>query len=77
MERPLISFVVLAYNQESFIREAIEGALTQTYSPLEIVFSDDCSDGHAQVFLRFDCVPENFSLVENLVSSLGFTRDYD
>jgi glycosyltransferase involved in cell wall biosynthesis len=42
-DRPLVSFVLLAYNQEKFIREAIEGALAQTYSPLEIVLSDDCS----------------------------------
>ena len=41
--RPLLTFAVLAYNQEPFIRDAIEGALSQTYSPLEIVLSDDCS----------------------------------
>lgn len=40
---PLVSFVLLAYNQEKYIREAVEGALAQTYSPLEIVLSDDCS----------------------------------
>lgn len=41
--RPLISFCLFAYNQEKFIREAVEGALAQIYSPLEIVLSDDCS----------------------------------
>ena len=41
--RPLVSFVVLAYRQEQFIREAVEGAFGQTYSPLEIILSDDCS----------------------------------
>jgi len=41
--KPLISFVLFAYKQESFIREAVEGALSQTYSPLEIILSDDCS----------------------------------
>jgi glycosyltransferase involved in cell wall biosynthesis len=41
--KPLISFVLLAYKQEKFIREAVEGALAQTYSPLEIILSDDCS----------------------------------
>lgn len=40
---PLATFVVVAYRQERFIREAIEGALAQTYSPLEIILSDDCS----------------------------------
>lgn len=42
-ERPLITFVVMAYNQEGYIREAVEGAFSQAYSPLEIILSDDCS----------------------------------
>jgi glycosyltransferase involved in cell wall biosynthesis len=41
--RPLLSFVLLAYNQERYIAEAVQGALAQTYSPLEIILSDDCS----------------------------------
>jgi glycosyltransferase involved in cell wall biosynthesis len=40
---PLVSFVLIAYNQEQFIAEAIQGAFAQTYSPLEIILSDDCS----------------------------------
>jgi glycosyltransferase involved in cell wall biosynthesis len=43
MDKPLISFALACYNQEAFIREAVEGAFSQTYSPLEIVISDDCS----------------------------------
>jgi len=42
-ERPLVTFALFAYNQEEYIREAIEGALSQTYEPLEIILSDDCS----------------------------------
>jgi glycosyltransferase involved in cell wall biosynthesis len=42
--RPLVTFALFAYNQEKFIREAIEGAFAQTYEPLEIVLSDDCSN---------------------------------
>ncbi len=43
-DKPLISFYVVAYNQEKFIAEAVSGALAQAWSPLEIVLSDDCSD---------------------------------
>ncbi len=39
----LVTLVVFAYNQERFIAEAVRGALSQTYSPLEILISDDCS----------------------------------
>jgi len=42
-ERPLITFALFAYNQEKYVREAVEGAFSQTYSPLEIILSDDCS----------------------------------
>lgn len=42
-ERPLVTFALFAYNQEHYVREAIEGAFAQTYSPLEIILSDDCS----------------------------------
>jgi len=41
--KPLVAFVLYAYNEERFIREAIESAFAQTYSPLEIVLSDDGS----------------------------------
>ncbi|NIJ41636.1 glycosyltransferase involved in cell wall biosynthesis [Parvibaculum indicum] len=41
--RPLVTFVVFAYNQEKYICEAVEGAFAQRYSPLEIILSDDCS----------------------------------
>lgn len=41
--KPLVSFMVFCYKQEQFIRDAIKGAFEQTYEPLEIIFSDDCS----------------------------------
>lgn len=43
MDRPLISYLVLPYNQSPYIREAMESAFSQTYSPLEIIVADDCS----------------------------------
>jgi len=39
----LVSYCLFTYNQETYIKEAILAALNQTYSPLEIVISDDCS----------------------------------
>lgn len=38
--RPLISYVVTTYN----IEQSVRCAFAQTYSPLEIVLSDDCSN---------------------------------
>lgn len=41
--RPLISYVCTTYNCVRFVGDAVKSALEQTYSPLEIIFSDDCS----------------------------------
>ena len=42
-DKPLVSIILFSYNQENFITEAVESLLNQTYSPLEIILSDDCS----------------------------------
>jgi glycosyltransferase involved in cell wall biosynthesis len=42
-KKPLVTFALFAYNQQSYIREAISSALLQDYEPLEIILSDDCS----------------------------------
>ena len=39
--KPLISFILITYNQEDFVRDALDGAFNQTYSPLEIIITDD------------------------------------
>jgi len=41
---PLVSMLLIAYRQAGQVGAAIAGALAQTYSPLEIVVSDDASD---------------------------------
>jgi glycosyltransferase involved in cell wall biosynthesis len=41
--RPLVTFFVAAYNQEGYVRAAIESAFAQTWRPLEILLSDDAS----------------------------------
>lgn len=43
IEHPRVTFALFSYNQQEYIEEAVAAALAQTYSPLEIVISDDCS----------------------------------
>ena len=55
--KPLISYVVTTYNIEEFVEESINCAFAQTYSPLEIVLSDDCSSDRTYEIMK--------NLVEN------------
>jgi len=43
MQKPLLTFLIAGFQHERFVREAVESAFAQTYSPLEIILSDDCS----------------------------------
>ncbi len=54
--KPLVSFWIPVYNHEKYIRECVEAALAQTYSPLEIIISDDCSTDKS-----FDIIRETVS----------------
>lgn len=70
-ERPLVTLAVLVFNQAQYIQEAVECALAQDYSPLEIIFSDDCSSDDSfpimqRILQRYDgphkvCVRRNSS----------------
>ncbi len=39
----MVSFLIVTYNQEQYINEAIQSVFSQSYSPMEIIISDDCS----------------------------------
>lgn len=43
IKNPLVSICIPTYNGEQFIAEAMESAISQTYSNLEIIISDDAS----------------------------------
>lgn len=50
MERPLVSVVCLCYNQQQFVREAVESVLNQRYPNVQLIVVDDAStDGSASV----------------------------
>lgn len=51
---PKASIAIISYNQENFIAEALEGALSQDYNNLEIVVSDDGStDGTQSIISEY------------------------
>jgi glycosyltransferase involved in cell wall biosynthesis len=55
MTRPkLISIVITNFNYERFLPDAIDSALRQTYSPLEVIVVDDGStDGSREIIAQY------------------------
>lgn len=80
-DQPLVTFILFAYNQERFVGEAVEAALAQTYSPLEIILSDDCSPDRTfaimqEIAARYDGphsvravqTPHNLGLIQHVLT---------
>ena len=73
---PLVTFAIFAYNQENYIEEALDAALLQTYSPLEIIISDDCStDNTYKLILKCinDYTGKHKIIVRRSESNLGLS----
>lgn len=62
---PLVSVIMPFYNEEKFIRKAIDSILKQSYSNLEIIVIDDYSDDNS-----FEIVKE-ISLYDNRVKLIS------
>ena len=88
-DRPLISMVLSSYRQKEFVLPALEALFKQTYSPLEIVVSDDCSlDGSyealEEMVERYRSTPSSrakhkiilLSNVRNVGNAKNFERAY-
>ncbi len=77
---PRVSMLLIAYRQEATVEAAIRGALAQTYSPLEIIVSDDASpDGTWDVIERVGRAhegPHRLTLCRNPVN-LGIGAHLD
>jgi glycosyltransferase involved in cell wall biosynthesis len=54
MDSPLVSIVIPCYNAEYWIADAIQSALSQTYSAIEVIVIDDGSkDGSREIIRSF------------------------
>jgi glycosyltransferase involved in cell wall biosynthesis len=49
---PLVSIMIPAYNQPQYIMQAVQSALAQDYSNLEVVVSDDSTNDETEIILK-------------------------
>src|SRR5580704_12095752 len=74
---PLVSMIVLCYNQAQFVVETLESVKSQTYTPTQLIIVDDCStDGSVAVIEQWlkdneiDCTfirhQQNYSLCKTV-----------
>lgn len=78
-EVPMVSVLLACYNQEKFIGDCLKGILSQSYTDIELIISDDCSaDGTVDIikpYLKelemkfprviFESNPKNLGLIQN------------
>jgi glycosyltransferase involved in cell wall biosynthesis len=54
-QMPRVSIIIPTYNRKSFVLEAVESVLAQTYEDFELIAVDDgSSDGTAEVLKRYE-----------------------
>ncbi|KAB3526640.1 glycosyltransferase [Alkaliphilus serpentinus] len=49
---PLVSILIPAYNQTKYLKEALESAINQTYSNIEIIIGDDSTTNVVEEFIK-------------------------
>jgi glycosyltransferase involved in cell wall biosynthesis len=62
---PLVTIGIPTYNQAHYIEAAIESALTQTFTNLEVIVSDDCSTDNTQKIIEKYLTNKRFKYFRN------------
>lgn len=73
-----VSVLIVSYNHEKFIGEAIESVLAQQVDfPLEIVVADDCSsDSTISVVKQYQALADGQMVLLGSDTNVGVTRNY-
>ncbi|MGQ0419789.1 glycosyltransferase family 2 protein, partial [Bacillus sp. HC-Mk] len=67
---PLVSILIPTYNRPHYFKIALESALAQTYSNIEIIIGDDSTNDETATLIREQYLPNYKNIPFNGVSSL-------
>jgi glycosyltransferase involved in cell wall biosynthesis len=76
LDKPLVSVAIATYNGEKYLREQVESILAQSYRPIQVVVTDDCStDGTRQILEEYQKQGHlSFQINEN---RLGYVKNFE
>lgn len=74
---PLVSVVLTTYNGEKFLAQQIDSLLNQSYSNIEIIAVDDCSNDNTVALLNtYTAQHKNINIYVN-DTNLGFIKNFE
>ena len=74
--RPLISVVMCTWNGEKFVEQQIRSILDQSYSPIELLISDDASTDNTPSILQKFQSDERVTIIHQPVN-IGLSKNYN
>ncbi len=74
---PKVSIALCTYNGECFLKEQLDSLINQTYSNLEIIAVDDCSNDGTVALLTSYARKYAFIKIFLNASNLGFTKNFE
>ena len=75
-DTPLVTVVIVSFNQKTFLEECLNSVASQTYNNIEIILVDDCStDGSLELIDRLRQA-FSFQYVQNQ-SNLGICKCFN
>lgn len=76
MAKPLVSVICLSFNQEKYLKQAIESVLDQTYKEVELIVIDDASTDNSRAIIEHLAGIHKFQTIFNR-TNLGNCKSFN
>lgn len=77
MDTPLVSVIILTYNQENYIRQCIDSVLSQkTDYPIEVIVGEDMGTDKTREICKQYTITDKRVLLPDRKENLGVTRNW-